>query len=136
MQWAWTSMVLTRLPLTTTSRRPCACGCLPEPPPGPAAAPAVISHPTKAMLAGKSPLIGISVPSIDDSSGPSLLRLASGIPPVSGGRHKAVANSLAVLLQEPLKRVLPSVPIVVAAKAGTYHSAARASDKWVPPYAG
>ena len=31
-----------------------------------AAAPAVMSHPTKAMLAGKSPLIGISIPVIDD----------------------------------------------------------------------
>src|SRR6202011_2193773 len=66
MQWAWTSMVLTRLPLTTTSRRPCACGCPADPPPGPAAAPAVMSHPTKAMLADKSPLIGISIPVIDD----------------------------------------------------------------------
>jgi hypothetical protein len=88
------------------------------------------------MLAGKSPLIGISIPSIDDSSGPSLLRLASGIPPVSGGCHKAVANSLAALLQEPLKRVLRLSQIVVPAKAGTYHSAARASDKWVPADAG
>jgi hypothetical protein len=51
------------------------------------------------MLAGKSPLIGISIPSIDASSGPSLLRLASGIPPVCGGGHKTVANSLAALLQ-------------------------------------
>src|SRR5947207_6556176 len=77
MQCACTSMVLMRLPLTTTSRRPCACGCPPEPPPGPPAAPAVMSHPTKTMFAGKSPLIGISIPSIDELSDFSLLRQAS-----------------------------------------------------------
>ena len=52
-QWAWTSMVLTRLPLTTTSRRrgwawpwPCAGG------PGSAAA-LCISQPVKAMARGR-----------------------------------------------------------------------------------
>src|SRR6266446_2069041 len=90
MQCACTSMVLTRLPLTTTSRRPCAFGCPPEPPPGPAAAPAVMSHPTNAMFAGKSPLIGISIPSIDELSDFSLLRQASAIPSVYADRHNTV----------------------------------------------
>src|SRR5688572_23240670 len=54
-------MVLTRLPLMTTSRRPCACT---EPPPPPALAPASISQLTKARLGPvfMVPLIGISVP--------------------------------------------------------------------------
>src|SRR5919108_4407067 len=63
MQCACTSMVLTRLPLTTTSRRPCACAW-PEPPPAPALAPALISQPTKARRGPvfMVPLIGIAVP--------------------------------------------------------------------------
>src|SRR2546427_11719895 len=63
MQCACTSMVLTRLPLTTTSRRPCACAW-PEPPPAPALAPSLISQPTKARRGPvfMVPLIGMSVP--------------------------------------------------------------------------
>src|SRR5712691_1755595 len=61
MQCACTSMVLTRLPRTTTSRRPCACAW-PEPPPAPALA--LISQPTKVRRGPVCmvPLIGIAVP--------------------------------------------------------------------------
>jgi hypothetical protein len=51
-----------------------------------------MSHPTKAMLAGKSALIGIFIPSIDELSDISLLRQASAIPSVYGARHKPVIN--------------------------------------------
>jgi hypothetical protein len=51
-----------------------------------------MSHPTKAMLAGKSPLIGISIPLIDEFSDFSLLRPASATPSVCGDRHKTVIN--------------------------------------------
>src|SRR5919198_4367119 len=63
MQCACTSTVLTRLPLTTTSRRPCAWAW-PAPPPAPALAPAPLSQPTKARrgLVCMVPLIGMSVP--------------------------------------------------------------------------
>src|SRR5690242_17854448 len=99
MQWACTSTVLTRLPATTTSRRPCACGC-PPPPPAAALAPAVISHPTKAMVAGKSPLIGISIPLLDDPSIVLGISAYYGMPAqsrlfarsVCRRRHKAVIN--------------------------------------------
>src|SRR5438477_1450294 len=64
-QCACTSTVLTRLPAITTSQRR-ACACAPLPPPGPAAAPALISHPTNAIVPGKSPLFGISLPLLDD----------------------------------------------------------------------
>jgi hypothetical protein len=51
-----------------------------------------MSHPTKAMFAGKSPLIGISIPSIDELSDFSLLRQASAIPSVCTDRHNTVIN--------------------------------------------
>jgi len=51
-----------------------------------------MSHPTKALLAGKSPLIGISIPLIDEFSDFSLLRQASAIPTVYGDRHKTVIS--------------------------------------------
>jgi hypothetical protein len=44
------------------------------------------------MLAGKSPLIGISIPLIDELSDFSLLRQASATPSVCGERHKTVIN--------------------------------------------
>src|SRR5262249_23707650 len=61
MQCACTSTVLTRLPLMTTSRRPCAWL---EPPPAPASGPALISQPTKARRGPvcMASLIGMSVP--------------------------------------------------------------------------
>src|SRR5262245_29435231 len=63
MQCACTSMVLTRLPLTTTSRRPCACAWL-EPLPAPTLASALISQLTKARrgLVCVVSLIDIAVP--------------------------------------------------------------------------
>src|SRR5204863_1144534 len=67
MQWACTSTVLMRLPaITTSQRRACACTRPPLPPPGPAARPALVSQPTNAIVPGKSPLFGISLPLIDD----------------------------------------------------------------------
>src|ERR1051326_6132727 len=68
MQCACTSTVLMRFPAMTTSQRrcACACACAPLPPPELAAAPAVISHPTNAIVPGKSPLFGISLPLLDD----------------------------------------------------------------------
>src|SRR5690348_11417208 len=57
-QWAWTSTVLTRLPLTTTSRRRWACGA-PPPPPAAALPPALIdwvnSQPVKTIPSGPCP---------------------------------------------------------------------------------
>src|SRR2546421_6243718 len=71
--WAWMSTVLTRLPLTTTSRR------LPCPAPGPGVPEALDRlHPTNARPANapaiNSAEIGISV-LLDQLSRPSLLRL-------------------------------------------------------------
>ena len=73
MVWAWMSTVLTRLPLTTTSRR------LPCPALGPGAPEAFDRlHPTNARPANapaiNSPEIGICV-LLDQQSPPSLLRL-------------------------------------------------------------
>jgi hypothetical protein len=44
------------------------------------------------MFAGKSPLIGISIPSIDELSDFSLLRQAGAIPSVYADRHNSVIN--------------------------------------------
>ena len=70
-QWAWTSMVLTRLPLTTTSRRrgwACPCGCAGGLSP---AAALSISQPVKAMAPGGA--LGTTFPVNDIAISPSFL---------------------------------------------------------------